>query len=290
MSHRRYTPYLFILPALAMYALFVVLPIADSLRMSLLHWSSPLLPPEFCGLDNFRRLMSDSVFWHAAWHNLLLLTGSLLLQLPLAMAIALLLHQRTIARGLFRTAFFAPMMMPTAAIAVLWQYLYEPESGLLSSVIRCWQSDFVFPWLSDPGSALLWIFVTICWQYTGFHMVLYLAGLSTIPNDYYEAARIDGANEWQICWHIALPALRPTIAISATLSIIGSLKYFDLIYLMGGGLPEKSREVMATYIYRLAFEQNQGRYGYGSAAAVCLFVLALAVVIPLQARQLRTAS
>lgn len=289
MPHQRLTPYLFVLPALLLYAVFVLLPILDSLRMAFLHWSSPLLPPDYCGLDNFRRLLQDGIFWRAAWHNLLLLTGSLLLQLPLAMGIALLLHQRTLGKTLFRTAFFAPMMMPTAAIAVLWQYMYEPENGLLSSLLRCWRADFVFPWLSDPHSALLWIFVTICWQYTGFHMVLYLAGLSTIPNDYYEAARIDGANEWQISWHITLPALKPTMAVSATLSVIGSLKYFDLIYLMGGGLPEKSREVMATYIYRLAFEQNQGRYGYGSAAAVCLFLLALAIVIPLQARQLRRA-
>ena len=109
-----------------------------------------------------------------------------------------------------------------------------------------------------------------------------MAGLSTIPDELYEAARLDGASEWQLCRRIILPCLKPTIAVSASLSIIGSLKYFDLVYLMGGGLPETSREVLATYVYRLAFDENQGRYGYGSAVAVLLFLLALLIIIPLQ--------
>ncbi|HPY91015.1 MAG TPA: sugar ABC transporter permease, partial [Lentisphaeria bacterium] len=157
----------------------------------------------------------------------------------------------------------------------------------LTSLLRMTiDPDFSHAWLADPKTAPLWIFVTICWQYTGFHTVLMMAGLSSIPTECFEAARIDGANEWQVCWHVALPALRPTIAVSATLSIVGSLKYFDLVYLMAGGLPEASREVLATYIYRLAFDQNQGRYGYGSAVAVLLFLVALAIVVPLQARRL----
>ncbi len=287
MNSHRLTPYLFILPALAVYGLFVAFPILDSFRMSLLHWESPLLPPEFCGLDNFRLLASDHVFWRALGHNLLLLVGSLLVQLPLAILLAFLLYYPTVGRTLFRTAFFAPMVMPTAAVAVLWQYVYEPGNGLLTSLLRMTiDPDFSHAWLADPKTAPLWIFVTICWQYTGFHTVLMMAGLSSIPTECFEAARIDGANEWQVCWHVALPALRPTIAVSATLSIVGSLKYFDLVYLMAGGLPEASREVLATYIYRLAFDQNQGRYGYGSAVAVLLFLVALAIVVPLQARRL----
>ena len=113
-------------------------------------------------------------------------------------------------------------------------------------------------------------------------MVLYMAGIAAIPDDIFEAARLDGAGECQIVRHVILPSIRPTIAVSATLSIIGSLKYFDLIYLMGGALSEMDREVVATYIYRLAFEQGQGRFGQGSAAAVILLLLTLAIVIPLQ--------
>ena len=202
--------------------------------------------------------------------------------------LAILLHYPTWGRTVFRTAFFAPMIMPTVAIAILWQYIYEPGNGLLTALIQLVKPDFEFAWLATPGWSLLWIFVTICWQYTGFHTVLFMAGLSGIPNDYFEAARIDGASEWQICWHIILPLLKPTAIVSATLSIVGSLKYFDLVYMMSGGLPAESREVMATYIYRLAFDQGQGRFGYGSAAAVMLFLTALLVVIPLQSRRLRS--
>ena len=289
MKTRRLTPYLFLLPALAVYGIFVLFPIVDSFRMSLYHWESPFLPPSFCGLAHFRNLLHDSVFWHAAWHNILLVAGSLCIQLPLAFLLALLVNPPTWGKTLFRTAFFAPMIMPTAAIAILWQYVYEPGNGLLTRLIQLAWPNFSYAWLADPACAMLWIFVTICWQYTGFHMVLYMAGLSTIPNELYEAARMDGANEWQICRHVILPAMKPAIAVSATLSIIGSLKYFDLIYLMAGGLPEVSREVMATYIYRLAFEENQGRYGYGSAAAVVLFLLALGIIVALRGRARRDA-
>ena len=287
MHTRKYTPWLFLLPALLVYGLFVLWPIVHSFQMSLFHWDGPMSSPAFYGLRNYNELLHDKVFWYSLLHNVLLLVGSLVIQLPLAAFLAILLHYPTWGRTVFRTAFFAPMIMPTVAIAILWQYIYEPGNGLLTALIQLVKPDFEFAWLATPGWSLLWIFVTICWQYTGFHTVLFMAGLSGIPNDYFEAARIDGASEWQICWHIILPLLKPTAIVSATLSIVGSLKYFDLVYMMSGGLPAESREVMATYIYRLAFDQGQGRFGYGSAAAVLLFITALLVVIPLQSRRLR---
>ncbi len=276
---------LFLAPAMLLYAVFVLTPVGKSIQNSFLYWSSPLLEPEFCGLRNFRELFGDPVFWLALRNNFFLLLGSLLVQLPIALGIALLLHYPTWGQTFFRTAFFTPMIIPTAAIAVLWQYLYEPQNGACTALIRLFRADFTYAWLATPGTSLLWIFVTICWQYIGFHTVLFMAGLSTIPEELYEAARLDGASELQICRRIILPCLKPTLAVSATLSVIGSLKYFDLVYLMGGGLPETSREVLATYVYRLAFDENQGRYGYGSAVAVLLFLLALLIVIPLQLRK-----
>ena len=170
------------------------------------------------------------------------------------------------------------MVMPSVAIAVLWSYVYLPERGLLDQAIRLFHSGFGGDWLGGPKTAMLCVFATICWRYIGFHMVLFMAGITAIPKELYEAARVDGANEWQAFCRITLPMLRPVIAVSATLSIIGSLKYFDLVYMMADGAPETSRELMATYVYRLAFDSGQGRYGYGSAAAVVLFVLAFCVV------------
>ncbi|MBR5024729.1 MAG: sugar ABC transporter permease [Victivallales bacterium] len=296
MKTRFSTPYLFILPALVIYALFVLVPIAGSARMSLFEWGgSPL--PRFVAFKNYALLLKDTIFWRALMNNALVLVGSLVIQLPFSALLALLLSYKTFFRTLFRTAFFAPMVMPTVAIAILWQYIYAPEDGLVTKLIQLVTGgDFTFPWLATPSTSpflpsvsLLCIFVTICWQYTGFHMVLYMAGIAAIPDELYEAARIDGANELQICRHIVLPALKPTIVVSATLSVIGSLKYFDLIYLMAAGLPQNDREVMATYIYRLAFDQGQGRFGYGSAAAILLIIIALAVVLPIQASRMRKA-
>ncbi len=273
----RIVPYVYILPALAIYALFVILPIGESFRLSLLRWPAAGAAPEFAGLDNFRQLLLDRVFWSALWHNVMLLALSLLVQLPVAMAVAVLLSYPMRGRWLFRTVFFAPMIMPSVAIAVLWSYIYLPERGLLDQAIRIFDSGFGGDWLGSPDTAMLCVFITICWRYVGFHMVLFMAGIAAIPEELYEAARIDGAGEWQAFRHITLPMLRPVIAVSATLSIIGSLKYFDLVYMMAGGAPERARELMATYVYRLAFDSGQGRYGYGSAAAVVLFVLAFCV-------------
>jgi raffinose/stachyose/melibiose transport system permease protein len=288
MKHRRLTPFLFLLPALATYAVFVLLPIGESVRLSLYHWSSPLAEPKFHGLRNFAELARDSVFWWALLHNVLLVVLSLAIQLPLACGLALLLSRPIRGRGLLRTALFAPMIMPTAAIAALWLFIYQPGDGLLTQLVRVVNPDFDYGWLAVPSHALFWVFITICWRYTGFHLVLFLAGIAAVPQDVYEAARIDGADEWDQVRHITLPLLKPVLAVSATLSVIGSLKYFDLVYLMlARGVPEESRELMATYVYRLAFEGFNGRFGYSSAVAVSLLVVALAVIVPLQRRRLR---
>jgi len=267
-------PWRYLLPAMAIYALFVILPIADAFRLSLYQWPSAVAAPVFSGAANFALLLRDEVFLSALWHNGLLLVLSLVVQLPVALGLAVLLSYPIRGRWLFRTVFFAPMVMPSVAIAVLWTYVYLPEQGLLDAVIRLFDRGFGGNWLGGPGAAMWCVFVAICWRYVGFHMVLYMAGIAGIPEELYEAARIDGASEWQAFRHITAPMLRPVIAVSATLSVIGSLKYFDLVYMMAGGAPERSRELMATYIYRLAFENNLGRFGYGSAAAVVLFVIA----------------
>jgi raffinose/stachyose/melibiose transport system permease protein len=274
--HGRATPYLYLLPALAIYAVFVLLPVGEAFRLSLFRWDRMEAAFRFVGAANFGKLIRDRVFWRALLNNGALLGLSLAIQLPLALGLAVLLSYPIRARAFFRTVFFAPMVMPSVAIALLWSYVYLPQRGLLDTLIGVFESGFWHDWLSHPSTAMLCVFLTICWRYTGFHMVLYMAGIATIPEELYEAARLDGASEWQAFRHVTLPMLRPVIAVSAALSIIGSLKYFDLVYMMAAGAPEDYRELMATYIYRLAFEDNQQLYGYGSAVAVVLFVIAFA--------------
>ena len=277
LAHRRWTPWLFLAPALAAYALFVVAPVAESFRLSLYRWPSAFAEPRFVGLGNFARLARDPVFWSALWHNALLVGMSLAVQLPLAILLAVLLSYPLRGRWLFRTVYFAPMVIPTVAIATLWSYIYLPERGLLDQLIRLFDEGFAGEWLSSGQTALLCVFVAICWRHTGFHLVLFMAGIASIPEELYEAARMDGASEFQAFRHVTLPMLGPTAAVSATLSVIGSLKYFDLVYMMAEGAPERAREVLATYVFRLAFAGGQGRYGYGSAVAVALFAVAFAV-------------
>ena len=220
---------MFILPALAIYALFVLTPIVGSARMSLFEWGgSPL--PRFVAFKNYALLLKDTIFWRALMNNTLVLVGSLVIQLPFSALLALFLSYKTFCRTLFRTAFFAPMVMPTVAIAILWQYIYAPEDGLVTKLIQlvC-NNDFTFPWLAMPSSSpflpsvsLLCIFVTICWQYTGFHMVLYMAGIAAIPDELYEAARIDGANEAQLFLWIGLPLGFPGLLSAMVLGFLES--------------------------------------------------------------------
>jgi len=292
--HARFTPLAFLLPALLLYGLFVALPIGESFRLSFLRWPSEFGRPVYVGLDNFRDLLYarpvfSRVFWSALWHNALLVVLSLAVQLPLAMFLAVLLSYPTRGRGVFRTFFFAPMVMPTVAIAILWGYVYLPERGLLDQAIRWFDASFGGAWLSNPNTVFLCVFVTICWRYTGFHMVIYMAGIATIPEELYEAGRIDGAGEWGLFRHVTLPLLKPATVVSATLSVIGSLKYFDLMYMMAEGAPETSRELIATYIFRLGIGSGANRFGYGSAAAVMLFVLALVAATAITRRRRGTA-
>ena len=283
--------WVFLIPALAAYAGFVVAPVAESFRLSLYRWPNAVSEPVFNGLGHFARLAHDPIFWRALLHNVLLVAMSLVVQLPLAVLLAVLLSYPIRGRWVFRTVFFAPMIVPTVAIAVLWSYIYLPEYGLLDRIIRWFAPDFAGAWLSDPRTALPCVFIAICWRYTGFHMVLFMAGIASIPEELYEAARIDGASEWQAFKRITLPLLGPTFRVSAVLSVIGSLKYFDLVYLMARGAPKEARELLATYVFRKAFKGDVGRYGYGSAIAVVLFLAALfaGVLITQLARRRREA-
>jgi len=276
----RLRPFLYVLPGLALYAAFVLVPVVDTFRRSLFERPMRYAALRFVGLENFLALVRDPVFWAASGHNLLLVALSLLVQLPLALMLAVLLSHPTPFRGVFRTVLFAPMVMPTVAIAALWSCLYTPGVGLVDRTIALFVEGFVGDWLGSPRWAMVCVFVAICWRYVGFHMVIYLAGIAAIPDELYEAARLDGAGEWRLFRHVTLPLLRPVIGVSATLAVIGSLKYFDLAYLMAEGAGETGRELLATYVFRLGIQE--GRDGYGSAVAVVLFVVAFASAVAMR--------
>lgn len=264
---RTRTFWAFVLPACAFYAAFVLWPIVRSLGMSV-------------GGGHYARLVADARFWLAFSNTLLLVVLSLVIQLPAAMGLALLLCGRLPGRGLFRTVYFAPVVVPTAAVGFLWKFIYAPaeQHGLLNGLLAALGLGPV-DWLGSPGIDLLAIVIVVSWRYIGFHTVIFMAGLESIPDEVYEAARIDGASAWESFAEVTLPMMRRVIAVSATLSIIGSLKYFDIFYIMSpGGGTDGSADLVTTYMYRTAFGAKE--FGYASALAIVLLVLTFAVAVP----------
>lgn len=266
----------FLLPALAVYAAFVLVPIVTSFFFSTLDWQGVGKQYTFVGLRNFRELLGDPVFWKSLRNNLTLVVASLGTQLPLGLGLALLLNTPIRGVRLFRTIYFLPLLMSTVAVGILWTSIYNPAFGVLNSLLAAvglghWQRG----WLGEESTALWAVIATICWQFTPFYMILFRAALMNIPEELYEAARIDGCAGWQLFRYITVPLLRGTIRTAALLSLIGSLKYFDLVFIMTGGGPNHATELMATYMYSQAFWRF--RMGYASAIAVMLFLIAFTI-------------
>jgi len=185
---------LFLLPAFAIYAVFVLYPIVQSIRYSLHEWSGISPGFDFVGLENYRTLVRDDVFWKALRNNLILVVASIAIQLPIGLGLALLAEQRLRGWRVFRTVWFLPLLMSTVAIGLLWNYIYDPTFGLLNTALHTFGLDsWQRGWLGEKETALASVIAVICWQYIPFYMVLFIAGLTTIPGDLLEAARLDGA-------------------------------------------------------------------------------------------------
>jgi raffinose/stachyose/melibiose transport system permease protein len=264
---------LFLLPALVLYGLLVIAPVVQAIYYSAFDWNGLGSLDDFVGLENFRRAFSDDVFVGALKHNGFFIGMSLLLQLPFALAMALLLQARLRGRALLRILYFAPFVLSEVVTAVIWTLMLQPDGLVDQSLDRAGLDPLIHQWLAEPGIVLWSLFVVISWKYFGFHMILYLAGLQQIPRELEEAAMIDGATRLQVLRYVTLPLLGPTIRISAFLSVIGALQLFDLIWVMTGGGPVNSSNTMATYLIDWSFKRFQ--FGYASAVAVIMLVISL---------------
>lgn len=276
----------FVLPALLVYAVYVLWPIANSFYYSTLDWNG-FSEPQQVGLANFAALLGDRAAWQALWHNVVLIVSSLLIQLPIGLALALLLLAPLRGTTVLRSVYFLPQLMSTVAIGILWAFIYNPTFGAVNRVLELvGLGSLRQGWLGDPRFALGAIIVVICWQYIPFYMILYRAGLTSIPLEVTEAALVDGASYWGRFRWVTLPLLSGTTRTAVLLSVIGSLKYFDLIWIMTGGGPSNATDVLATYMYDMAFSRS--RLGYGSAVAVVLFLMALLITPVVLVRTGRT--
>jgi raffinose/stachyose/melibiose transport system permease protein len=264
----------FVAPALAVYALVVALPIVYGLGMSLYKWDV-LAESRFAGLANFAEIASDPVFWRSLGHNLILVFVSVAFQLPLALALAVILSGAVPGRAIFRTAYFLPVVLPSVVIALLWKYVLDaPGRGLLNGLLGAvGLGGLERTWLTDPSTALGALIGVVCWRHVGFHLVIYYAGIQSISEELYEAARVDGAGPLRRFLHVTLPGLERVIEITVVLAVVGSLKYFDLFFLMPGP-PEHETELVTTYLFRKGIEDE--RYGYACALAAVLLAVSLA--------------
>jgi raffinose/stachyose/melibiose transport system permease protein len=266
---------LFLLPALALFLVFVIYPILQSVYYSLFNWNGLGPAVDFVALDNYKRILTDRVFLIALKNGILIALLSLTLQLPFALVLALLIGRDLPGRAIFRMIFFMPYVFSEVIVAIMWLGLFnpDPERGLINALLVLIPGAEAQPWLANPQTVLLCIFIVLTWKYFGFYLLLFMTGLQNIPADIEEAAVIDGANTRQLTFQITIPLLGSTIRTAAYLSVLGSLQQFILVWIMSHGGPVNASEVMSTYMYRYGFVRFY--LGYGSAVAIVMFLICL---------------
>ncbi len=263
----------YVLPALLLIGIFIFIPLALSGYYGFMDWDG-IGAMTFIGLENYTTALQDVKFWDSAWHSFLLAIFSTL-SLLIYLAIALILASKIKGSDLLRKIYLIPMLLSSVAIAQLWIKIYNPTSGMLNQILLKIGVENPPAWLAETSIVLYAIFIPILWQYAGFYILIYYAALKNIPDSIIEAARIDGASPVQIALRIKLPLIMGIVKVTIVLAVVGSLKYFDLIYVMTGGGPNGASEVMASYMYKLAFDTNN--FGYGSAIGFLLLIITLVV-------------
>lgn len=264
---------LYVLPALLLIFAIVYIPIVGTAYYGLHDWNG-IGAMTFVGLDHYQDIVTDGMFWNSAGHSLLLALFSAL-SLIVYLIVAMVLASKIRGANLFRKIYLIPMLLSSVAIAQLWLRMYHPTSGIVNSALESMGISNPPAWLAEPSLVLYALFVPILWQYAGFYILIYYAALKNIPASLEEAAKIDGANSYQIAWKIKLPLIMEVFKVTIVLAVVGSLKYFDLIYVMTDGGPNGASEVMASYMYRQAFRAYD--FGYGSAIGFSLLLICLVV-------------
>lgn len=264
---------LYVLPALLVIMAVVYIPIILTAFYGLNEWNG-IGAMTFIGFDNYQALLTDGKFWDSAWHSLLLAVFSAA-SLLIYLAVAMVLASKIKGANLFRKIYLIPMLLSSVAIAQLWLRIYHPTNGIVNSFLESIGITNPPAWLAEPSLVLFALFIPILWQYAGFYILIYYAALKNIPASLEEAAKIDGATSQQIAFRIKLPLIMEVIKVTIVLAVVGSLKYFDLIFVMTDGGPNGASEVMASYMYHTAFRAYD--FGYGSAIGFFLLVICLIV-------------
>ncbi len=269
----------FLAPVIIIMAIFIIYPIISTFSISMFDWNGISKNRDFVGLENWKELIRDRVFWFAFKNNLTLMICSIAIQIPIAIALATFLDAAGRKVNLFKVIWFLPLLMSSVAIGFLFSYALATTGGIVTTISQALGGGKV-DLLGRAPQALYAVISVVAWQYIPFYMVYFLAGYGNIDINIYEACIIDGATRGQYFFHIGLPLLSPMIKSACILSLIGSLKYFDLIYAMTGGGPGTATELMATYMYKLSF--SHFKMGYGSTTAAGMFILVTGFALMMQ--------
>jgi len=276
----RFLPWLFLAPALAIYTVVVVYPMVYSAYLSLFRWDGVSPAKVFVGLQNYWILLTQNdVFWIALKNNAIWLVAALLLPTSIGLGLAILLNSRFRGSHIFRSIFYFPAVLSLAVVGLIWTWIYHPDLGLLNQMLSALGLKVLTRnWLADPNIALYPVIIAATWSAVGLPMLLFLAGLQTIPEEMHEAAKVEGANRVQVFVYITFPLLRETTLIVLAITAINALKAYDIIYAMTNGGPANKTQLLSTWMYFLTYNYNQ--VGLGTAIAVVLFSLTLIFAIP----------
>lgn len=273
---RNFIPFLFLAIPIIIYIVWVIGPMFYTIYLSFTNWDG-LTTPSLIGFSNYQRLMNDSVFFISLTNNMKWLASFVTIPVVLGLGLAMILNRAIPGEKIFKMSFYLPMVLAMVVSGLIWGWMYHPRGGLINNVLVGIGLVEKGPgWLSDRSLALWSIIIVAIWRQVGYVMVLYLAGLKSINPEFLEAAKIDGANDWKVFQKVLMPLLMPVTVIVLVISVIDSLRAFDLVSVMTRGGPANASSVLANYLYIQAF--NNYRMGYAAAIAVVLFLISLVFI------------
>ena len=268
--------YLYILPMIVLSFVLVYYCIIDTVVVSFTDWDGMTDVFHFVALKNYIKMFKDHVFWTSVVNNLIFFVGTVFIQALLVFVLAVLLNKKLPGSNVFKAIYFMPIAMATSIITAIFRIIMDPTNGALNQFLRAIHlNGFAVNWLGDPKIALVSVIIVNIFQWMGFSMITYYAGLMSLPDDVYEAAKIDGAGFWRTTFSVTLPMLKGTTNVLIILGIVGSLKTFDIVKLLTGGGPGRSTTVMNTYLYEKAFKD----FNAGGAASIGVAILIIAMVM-----------
>ena len=270
-----YHGYAFIAPFFIVLIIFVVIPIIYSLNLSFTKWDGSIIPAKYTGLDNYKRLVHDTTFFKSIANTWIIWLANVIPQMVFGLGLAVLLSERKLrGKGLFRGVYYLPNLVTMASVGALFYFILDWQSGTLNRILMSLHIiSEPINWLQDIVATRGAVAFTLWWMWFGYSMIIFMAGLKSIPDELFEAARVDGANRRQVFWHITLPMLRPIILYQVITSVIGGMTMFDVPFVLSGGegAPQSSVLTMVMYLYNTTFKNYN--FGYGATIGVGLFVM-----------------